>query len=387
MDNPIRFFTATNEHSVDDVAKATGTETENSGVFELEHLVGLTKWASAGFVALSGIVTFFGLQTGALDRIVAEDPSAVLGVFVLVGLGVVASLFARATNPKVAVLTGWVFALLALLVIYVKVLLSSNYLPDVPRIAWISAFAIVIGLTALAAKLRWRLALPATLLVAATALISLGLFVAVNVSVAAKKTSEALRVSASVTTSEGAHEVKVNVKGDRQLRRVGRVVVQAVGLNASGAEITRSLGSARFHADAANKVEETFIFPVDGDWTKELVVSACTGIDCSMVRYARIRFGGAETPPTLTGDVSRSDKTVKATLKVLHLHPGQSVRFQLTSRGVPVAAGVLHPDDKGSADFSGAVPSAATDPWSLSARTCADTCGPQQELAAVGRTR
>lgn len=387
MNNPIKFFTATNERSVGDVSEADAPGTENTGVFDLNHLVGLTKWASAGFVALSGIVTFFGLQTGALDRIVSEDPSAVLGVFILIGLGVVASLFARATNPKVAVLTGWVIALLALLVIYVKVLLSSEYLPDVPRFAWVSAVVVILVMTILAVVLKWRLALPATLLVAAIAFISLGLFVAVSVSVAAKKTSEGLRVNAAVTTTDGAQEVKVTVKGDRQLRRAGRVTVQAVGLNASGAEITRSLGSARFQADAANKVEETFTFPVDGDWTKELMVSACTGIDCSMVRYARIRFGGAEALPTLTGNVSRSDKTVKATLKVLHLHRGQSVRFQLTSRGIPMAAGVLHPDDKGAADFSGAVPSASTDPWSLSARTCAETCGPQQELATLGRNR
>jgi hypothetical protein len=90
-----------------------------------DKLDGALTWAAAGFTALAGLLTFFGLKEGTLDQSLRLYPAATICVFVLLGLGVVATLFAKAIHPGSRLR---VWALIAAIIL--MLLCASVFLPN-----------------------------------------------------------------------------------------------------------------------------------------------------------------------------------------------------------------------------------------------------------------
>ena len=89
--------------------KVLTTEVEVSKDPFKRELEDIAKWAGLRLHdAHRAVLTFLGSTGGYLQRILAEDPVGALWVFILVGIGVVASLFAMATKSEFHIYTGWV---------------------------------------------------------------------------------------------------------------------------------------------------------------------------------------------------------------------------------------------------------------------------------------
>jgi hypothetical protein len=65
---------------------------------DVEHLEDPTKWAARGFTALTAVLLFFGIKDGVLDQALRLNPRAALWVFLLLGVGALAALFAPSIN-------------------------------------------------------------------------------------------------------------------------------------------------------------------------------------------------------------------------------------------------------------------------------------------------
>jgi len=108
-------------------APETPADEESDGFIRHARLDDALKWSGAGFAALVAVLGFFGLKEGTLDLDQAFRlyPAATLCVFGLIGVGIVAALFARAVDPKARLRLWALFASLLLML-----LIASIFLPD-----------------------------------------------------------------------------------------------------------------------------------------------------------------------------------------------------------------------------------------------------------------
>ncbi|MCK9824727.1 hypothetical protein NOCD_14675 [Nocardioides cavernae] len=96
------------------------------GLLQPDKLDDAIKWAAAGFTALAAVLAFLGYKEGVLDQALRIYPAASIAVLVLLGIGVVGALFARAVDPRARFL---VWSLLALLLL--MLFSASLFLPDI----------------------------------------------------------------------------------------------------------------------------------------------------------------------------------------------------------------------------------------------------------------
>ncbi|HEX8079300.1 MAG TPA: hypothetical protein VF557_03745 [Jatrophihabitans sp.] len=88
-----------------------------------EKLDSASKWAAGGFTTLIALLTFFGLKDQALDQALRRNPIPTLCVFLMLGIGVLCSLFAGTIAPFVRVrLWALLLAIMTLLCITATVL-------------------------------------------------------------------------------------------------------------------------------------------------------------------------------------------------------------------------------------------------------------------------
>ena len=159
--------------------------------FDESSLDKMSIWAGLGFTALSAILTFLGSTGGYLQRILAEDPRGALWVFVLIGTGVVASLFAGAAKSDFHIPSVYVAGAVGLLAVITAAFVRD--LDDSDGTADRLLFGLVIAGLVLAGVLLGRksaMALPAGLLVVAVAATSMGLYGAVKISVSSRALPE-----------------------------------------------------------------------------------------------------------------------------------------------------------------------------------------------------
>ncbi|KAA1400187.1 hypothetical protein [Aeromicrobium ginsengisoli] len=269
---------------------------ETDDPFDPESLDGLATWTGIGFTTLSGVLTFIGTKDGYLQRILAENATASMWVFVLVGLGVVASLFAMATKTTVHVYAAWVIAAaLALATI------SARLFDDFGETT-ITGKMLLVCVVLAAVALVWTasvgttIALPAALLAVAVAATSMGLYGGVKLSVASRSLPEELQTRASLETKGGRDFVKVTVAGSQQKNSVGtvQVVIQDARKNKAGKFPLRIIGRAKFAPDTSNDVAETFNFPIDLASSRRVFVQSCVGKRCTPHEVWRITSPAAK---------------------------------------------------------------------------------------------
>lgn len=108
-------------------ANVLGAQHRSTAPFlKLDELKGAYQWAAGGFTLLSGVLLFFGIKEGVLDQALRLQPAATLCVFVLLGLGVLLSLFAPAVSDRSTVRVWAVVA--ALLLLFTA---AGVFLPDI----------------------------------------------------------------------------------------------------------------------------------------------------------------------------------------------------------------------------------------------------------------
>jgi hypothetical protein len=91
----------------------------------VENLQAASKWAAAGFSAVTGLLLFFGVKEGVLDQAIRRDPFATLCVFMLLGVGVLSALFTGAIDQSVRMRLWAVLAAIA-----VMLFLTALFLPN-----------------------------------------------------------------------------------------------------------------------------------------------------------------------------------------------------------------------------------------------------------------
>ena len=238
------------------------------------------KPLALGFTALTAVLTFFGIQGGALDRILGQSPYAILWIFALIGAGVLAAILAvaidsdpdpRVSVPWFIVVLGVAAAITWLLVplhepaVDGTALLGSLYtLGD--TLAFILFVLVVVVLAALADG-RYTTLVAATLAISVAAL-ALGLYGATALSLRSKAEPVSPRASADVTTTDsGAQTLKLDLRAgripaDRSLRLVF----------ADGADL---LGKVDVAPDANGDINQKISFPLPLEGFAGLRVFAC----------------------------------------------------------------------------------------------------------------
>lgn len=188
-----------------------------------------TKLA-AGFAALTGVRTFFGIKDGALDRLVGQAPHSSLLVFVFIGAGVLIAALTPALKPsddprvRIRAIVVVVIAMLVAVWVIVPNVAAAGQEPSFDSLKykafgsdhWWKTLLIVLCLAvAVWVAGRHRMTLIDGALVLSTAAISLGLYTAVKLSVESKTSPVSVRADAEIATADGARSLKLTVHAAR----------------------------------------------------------------------------------------------------------------------------------------------------------------------------
>jgi MFS family permease len=134
-------------------APSSDSKTEDGNdVLLVDKLGNASKWAAGGFTALSAVLLFFGIKDGVLDQALRLNPLAALCVFMLLGIGVVGSLFTGAINPNHRI-PMWIL----ITAVGAMMLVSAALLPNVEVAAQTEKLAAVKPGDALRRAIPWIL--------------------------------------------------------------------------------------------------------------------------------------------------------------------------------------------------------------------------------------
>ncbi len=364
------------------------------GPFDPTKLGKAAKWSSAGFVALTSVLTFLGIKDGMLTRILTDEPTASLWALILVGGGVVLSLFAVAVKDRTHLYVAWlILGILAMSVCSAALLKNIN---ETAVTGWMLVLAFVV----LTIALIWSwargttIALAAGLLVLAVSATSFGLYAAAKVSIATKAAPEDLRVRATLTGEIPTQTLEVTLAGSKQRDgivavvgyraerdrdpRTGRPVASAGG---------RHLWESYFNVDETRTVSETYAVPVNTRNWAEVSIQTCTEEksdaeirpNCVPVERTSYLTGTALKPDVALGGsmkVSPDGKDLTATLTASNVDPGQQVAIRFRPRGKDARAKVAtvlkataFPDAAGTATWTARLPVQGVR-WALHAVVC-----------------
>ena len=354
--------------------------------FDPSKLDGITKFCAAGFTAAAALLTFFGIKDGYLDRVLSENAQAALWVFLLIGLGVVASLLAAAVSKDYQVASSLVVLVIVLLGTLQRYMLphlsSHNTLPTALLWGLVVAGAIVAYLGYLFDIL---VSLGAALVVVAVAATSMGLYGAVKLSVEARAQHGVLQVTAQLGGQSGAQTVDVGVKGSRQDRYAG--TVQVLGRRAGTRTGDVSLGVAQFSPDDSGNVDHTFSFPVvAADWD-ELLARYCVGNDCRQQDVTTITTAQAATAVIGASLVPAADKQqAHLDISVNRLRRDGRVVVTITKDAGghenPVLTSTLVAGNDGTASMSGDLPTTKGEHVVIRALVCDPDCQGTPQIVA-----
>lgn len=363
---------------------------DKAGAFLVTKLPALAKWSAGGFGLLVSVLSFLGVKEGYLDRIIAESAQASVWVFAALGVGVVTSLIAAATNPKFPVFAAWIIAAVLILAGATYLVVPDIDGDDVPTaLFWSSGF---VGLTlmgyAVLRRKSWVLPLPAALLLIAVTATSLGLYSAVKISVTSKALPEDLDVgNPTIKVVHGVPQVRIHLEGSQQKYRVG--MVRIAGVTSSGTHAS-NIGTARYRPDETNSVDQTLSFPLAFRTWKSITVSQC-----------EIAKDESRCTPEITGTYSVDASLFAASVTATVRQRGGSVEAAMVGRSIPrshfvrftvfrraneanakVVQSEIAPSQRGVARWDATFQAEAGTTWTLVVRVC----GPRSCRSDLTRT-
>lgn len=310
--------------------------------FDPAGLGSAAKWASTGFATLTALLTFFGIKDGMLTRILAEEPTASLWALILVGAGVVLSLFGIAVRKDVYLYSAWIFGGIIVMSACSAVLLKDVDEADITDAMLVASFAV------LAVGLFWSvlrahtIALTAGILVLAVSATAHGLYAAAKIAVEARGAPENLRVTVDLTGDSPSRTLEVKLAGAKQDAGIVTVIgyraerVRNPDTGQPDATVGWPLWESYFDGDDTRTVSETYHVPVDTTRWAEVGIEVCTDSSddastdgerpsCEPTERAHYRTDGAERPgAALSGSLDRNTT-------------GRSVTAAVMGRNIPAA--------------------------------------------------
>ena len=336
---------------------------EDSRFFDSAKLGDVARWAAAGFTALVAILTFFGIKEAVLDQLLRSAPTAALFVFLLVGLGVVSSLFAPALVATKRVYGTWIVVAVTVIALLTWMILPNlDESTDQSRITLQMSVLVLLVLVLLAFLLiRVPVSITAALLIFAVACISMGLYGAAKLSVLSKTFSIEPQVTATIKKADDRQVLEAVVQAKRQDKKV--LFLSLVGIRNQVAtdgkdeqEQEQVLGKNRLPPDAAGEISATVSFPIVTSTWHQFIVRTCDAEPCSAqderVRLAgelpeAMRLSGTLTPGSASGAVTATidadgiPKDKSLTVTVIRERGGRTgnlARLAVLSNGSGVAA-------------------------------------------------
>jgi hypothetical protein len=219
----------------------------------------LAKWIAGAMTLLAALLTFLGMQGGALDRMLRRFPAESMLTFCLVGASVVIGVLSPAIRE------GFRLRLSALVVGIGIVAAAVAYaLPNIPAQSVGLRFAYpVYLLLGLASVLSWRtfLAMRGAVLVVGLAMLTMGTYAAVKLSILSKSArSDVPQVSASVQRVGGEYLMQTRVRASTL--HPGQYVVLEVDQGAQHSWL-------RCDPDEYGHIDETFVLPATAEGTSK----------------------------------------------------------------------------------------------------------------------
>lgn len=353
--------------------------------FEPAQITKAAEWSAKGFVLLAAILTFLGLEGGALERVLRNDGERVTYAFLLLGLGVVAGILTPALKATRLV---YVRALLGALVLLGLVAIwVGRHDGDGFRkaVAWAGIGLLVAALVVFRDA---KTSIVGAALVFAVTCTSMGLYAA---SVAALQSTQYVdqpRVTAALKRADTGDTVEVSAKAAR--RADDAVVVVLLGhrtAQAAGEEIARQV----LHPDGAGGIDATVQFPVSVRRWAALSVGYCVdGKACPGEHRVAFRTDTGSSDPQVGAAVVPDAKGgLDVTVTAAGLRPGTTLRVEverLRGRARQPYVGVLVPNGAGAASWASKV--GATKPGDVVVVryvVCETTCPEQRaEVARYG---
>jgi hypothetical protein len=356
--------------------------------FDSNKLGKATKFAAAGFTALTGLLTYLGIQGGILDRIIAKDVTATLWVFLCIGGGLVAALLSATLRPEPTV-PFW------LVVVAVSIpLASTRFLvkplrPGItfPTVVYFCGILLLL-IFAIALDIQGRrIQLTAGLVILAVFSTCIGLYSGVKVAVRGKSEISTHSVQAALEPDGPRYALRVEVKGSH-IDRAYRLEVHGISsrTGAVNASEKGNLGVATLIPGEDGVIDQPLHFPVEPDRWGGFSVWLCKAKVCEPaheeVRLLGRRSGSKARP---NGNIVTAGKKLRLIYTASGLNEGEKafINVGVGPRTKPhsILTARLFPDATGSITWQATLPRAKKGQWlMLRGRVCAP-CTPLKMLA------
>lgn len=367
--------------------------------FDTAELPKVAKWATAGFGALTGLLTFFGIKNQMLSRVLNEDRTPALWVIVMIGAGVVVSAIGLGLKGTVRA-QAWMLVVAITVVLGLTMQFLDNDWNDNAWAGWAARGTgiALVGLALLAYGRRWLMPAAIALILLATTCTSAGLYTAAKLSITANGSNESLNVRAVLATSGDDPGLKITLKGAKQ--RDGQVVVYgyreppeklpssidsgAIGKDSNAVRLWRTA----FYASNSRTVNETYTLPIQGrDWAVIQVSSCVLSADeadvdkasCTPTEQTVFTGGRALATPVPVGTLALrpGGKRITAKATATGLRTGEYLRVWLRREGsrkaramVKTAQQTAAPDTNGAVAWAGTYTTSSGVRWRLIVARC-----------------
>lgn len=319
-------------------------------------LTDVLKWASGGFVLLTGVLTFFGVKEGALDRLVRASAIETMAIFLFIGAGVLLALAAPAIHDDdtkrapLALVTIAAGAMVLLSGVVIGRDLADDRLSGPLTVA--AGLLTVLGALAVVIMVRKKVTIRWSVAVAALAVtsVSCGLYNAAKLVVLDKLDTVGASIAANLTETDGRRTLTVKVSGEDVASPL-RLQVEGLGPNAHPV-----LSAHTLTPDRADSVAADISVPVSGSTWTELRVVACqdearAGAAACRPSDVYARFPLHRDPPVIGASLTLDAKTSTVTYSVdaaslpgstyLTVSVGHDQTAVINGRRVPTADGTL----------------------------------------------
>lgn len=343
--------------ATDQAAKGMGDQPLD-GAMDATSLKAVAVWVARGFPLLTGLATAFGIQAGALDRILRTEPTAALWVFAMIGAAVLCAVVAPAAKEHYFVPVWPIAALVTGLCLVTWLLLPKlrdqrvNSIPDV--IAFLIFIALLLGALRLGAH---RVSVMTALLVVAMTALSLGLYSAVKVTVLDKLGPETPRVTAEFENQPTGTVIKLRaVAGARDTKPL-LVAVRGTVTGGPGQGAVETIGFAQLGGDSTGAVDATAAYPVSAARWRAFSVGfcdepePCLNGDWSSFQESAF-LPGRRSQASVTASLQPVGKSLRVDVAATQLEAGAFIRAQVArlrdGRSTPLALHLLAPGADGS---------------------------------------
>lgn len=289
-------------------------------VIDESKLSGLATWMAGAFTLLAGILTFFGVKEGLLDRLLRTTPRPAILVFCLLGVAVFAGMVAPVLKVQGRIRAVVVLAGIGLLG-GVVLLALPDIAPGEDEWIGVALPLIVVSVGLAAGLLLWGAMIPliAGALMVGLACLSFGLYGAVKLSVASKLDSEEALVAAEVKGAPGPERIVAVTVAAAKMDSSQHLEVAVV--SSRGNDGDRDIGRARVYPDAAGAASKTLQFSLPNERLEGVSVRSrvCRISDCVLSgdhERTFLRLSGPRDLSFVGGSVSPSTGPTTAALSV-----------------------------------------------------------------------